>query len=204
MGGAEEGLFSRAVTALCPFRLLPWSSLGPEQRPCGAGRVLREPEEAHAGIDMPSAPPEGLGYGVGASYPQHAYRQIAQGRHDARTITLPDLAPILVEDHVSNPVQAVLDSPVTPHQVEKPLRCFLARSSVAGQTVHCLSPGRAAVQGRHVPFYAKDCPRVGEVEVVPQLITEPDPPAFDPTVPLVECLRLRGKKIPDAAAGYRP
>jgi len=153
---------------------------------------------------MPSAPPQGLGYGVGAGQSQDAYRQIAQSRHDARTIALPDLTPILVEDHVSNPVEAVLDRPVTPYQTEEPLGCLLIRSSVTGHAVDRLGPGIAAVQPCHVTLYPEHCPHIWEVEVVPQLITDPDPAGFDSTVPLVECLRLRGKKIPDAAAGYRP
>lgn len=75
---------------------------------------------------------------------------------------------------------------------------------MASHAVDRLGVGIASVQPGHVTFYLEDRLCIREVQVVPQLITDPDPADLDPAMPLVECLRLRGEKIPGSAVRYQP
>jgi hypothetical protein len=58
---------------------------------------------------------------------ERADDEVAQAGHDLRRGPSADLGAILGEGHIPDPVQAVLDRPVTPQEVGKPGRAGLGR-----------------------------------------------------------------------------
>jgi hypothetical protein len=56
------------------------------------------------------------------SPPQQADGQVAKGGHHLRAVALADLAVVLIEGHVADPVQAVFDLPLAACQPAKARR----------------------------------------------------------------------------------
>ncbi len=73
--------------------------------------------ERAAGMSADGA--AGGGDVAGAGPPVEADRQVAQGRHDGRSVTGPDLGEVLGEGHAPHPVQPVLDAPMRSQRVRE-------------------------------------------------------------------------------------
>jgi hypothetical protein len=80
--------------------------------------------QTKACIHVTAQPARALGNAGCAGETQNADRQVAQGRHEARPVPLAHLTAVLIEGHISDPVERVLDSPVTSHQSEDVLGCL--------------------------------------------------------------------------------
>jgi hypothetical protein len=68
---------------------------------------------------------KGLGNVFCSEVAQQANGEVPQGSHDVRCILSPDLATILVQGDVSDPMEAVFNGPVASVQLKQPLRIRL-------------------------------------------------------------------------------
>jgi len=67
---------------------------------------------------VPAEATQALGYEAEAEEAEDADDEVAHGGHDAGRRAGADLGAVLVERHVTDPVTAVLDRPVTADQLE--------------------------------------------------------------------------------------
>ena len=71
-----------------------------------------------------------------ASQTDHADGQIAQGCHDLGRGAGADLGPVFIEGNVPDPVDSVLDAPMSPPQGEEPLRTGPGRRQAGNSVSH--------------------------------------------------------------------
>ena len=92
-----------------------------------ADKRLRRPgrlqtDHAKRAMGFGSIIAQGLGNVRLMGQAQEANRQVPQGGHDTRGGFRADLGPVFVKGDIPDPVQAILDGPVPPVQLQQPLR----------------------------------------------------------------------------------
>ena len=154
-----------------------------------------EAQEAEGCSQVQGAVPEGCGDVPGPGKAEKANGKVPQPGHCLGGRPLTDTAVIFIKGHVAHPVDAVFDRPVAPVQFQKlPGGCLaLGEACDANRNVAILFP---TVQASHDTFHPEDLMGVGEVDVVFQLFTRPDPTCLQAAVPLVGGFLLRGEKPP--------
>lgn len=173
-----------------------WASVCCDSSGCACGQA----DQTQARLNAARAPAGGLGQGLSSRDAQETDRDISQRCHDLRAASFSDLAAILVERHVTHVVQTVLDRPVASYKPQKPFGCAPIRSPKTRQAIdHFVSRVRA-VEVRNRPLQPKRRVRVGKLQIVPKLFAQLNLARLDPSVRLVQCARLRGKKAPGKGA----
>jgi len=117
---------------------------------CGS----RTGDERQSAVWVAGVSAESGGDVRGADQAQERDGGVAQGSHDLRRGPAADLAAVLVEGHVSHPMQTVLDPPMSSRQLEQALRARLVRRKTGDQIVRLLpadsAPGDAGDQTGHL------------------------------------------------------
>jgi len=209
-GGGGEGAASgsSAVLGRRGGRRRPWGGHRAVRagRLTGLGRRVREgdstrpsdqTDQSHGALDVPGAPADGLGDEAGPGQTQKADGQIAQRRHPPGAVALTDLAAILIVDHVSDPMESILNDPVASDQIEQTAGVCLGRAGPARQSVDDFFPRTTSVQLAALPLETENHLSVRKIQVVAQLIADAGLSSLDPSMALVPCLGLRGEKTPN-------
>ncbi len=145
---------------------------------------------------------QGLGQVRLVGQAQEADRQVPEGGHDLWGGVRADLGAVFVKGHIPDPVQAVLDGPMPPAPLQQVLRRGPLRRRARDRKGDVLAQ-RAPGEGRGDPFNPQDLPRVGKCQIVLQRGADPDAAGFDPAMPFVNGLVLRGEMPPAPARQYR-
>jgi len=126
---------------------------------------------------------------------QQVQRDVAQRCHRLRSSARADPASVFVERDIAYPMDLVLDCPVAPMKLEesgsgRPL------SREAREAEMDLALGIGAIQVGDDRLDPEGPRGMREVDVLRRVLSRPDPPHFDPSVPAAVLDVGRGKKTP--------
>lgn len=108
-----------------------------------------------------------------------------------------DLGVIFIEGYIPNIMEAILDLPLPPIQLQQPLGTGLLEGQT-GKAVDDFFGFLLALEMGDLAPDAKDLSYVGELDVVIQLGTRPDLANLQAPMALIDRLVLRGENRPDA------
>ena len=168
-----------------------------------AAKRLRRPgrlqtDHAKRAMGFGSIIAQGLGNVRLMGQAQEADRQVPQGGHDPRGGFRADLGPIFVKGHIPDPVQAILDGPVPPAQLQQPLWRRPRRRRAGDGKGDILAQGAPGEVGG-AAVNPQDLLRVGKRQIALQRVADPEAAGFDPAMPFVNGLVLRGETSPAGA-----
>lgn len=158
--------------------------------PLGA-RLQADQTQSRAGGS--TVVPHGGGDVRSADKAEQADRQVSKRGHHLGACPLAHLRAILVEGDVPDPVEPVLDRPVSSDEFEQPAGRCLFRGQAGNALDDLMAKGRP-VQLPNGSFYLEDLPTVGEFHVVVEVGADPDLAYLDAAVTLIDRFGVRGKK----------
>jgi hypothetical protein len=138
----------------------------------------------------------------GAGATQDPDGEIAQRRHGMGGGAPAQARAVFIEGHIADPMQAIFNAPMAPIEIEKACGVGLGGGE-AGQPVDHLVAEQCVIGAPPPPLDAKDLPAVGELHVVVERRTGPDPPLLQPAMALIDAAVLRGEKPPGRGVGCR-
>lgn len=158
--------------------------------------------QAENGGEIASAVPDTRGDTGRACETEETDGHVSKGRHQLGRLTLANLGPIFVVDHVAHPMEG-LDFPMTSDQLqESPGRGLLRRETT--DAVDDLVTLRTSIQILEDPLDLKHLLAMGKCLVADKLCTGPDSTLFDAAVTFIYRFVLRGKKSLDPVAECSP
>ena len=162
----------------------------------GSGREY--PDQTENGVEIASAVPDTRCDTGRACETEETDGHVSKGRHQLGRLTLANLGPIFVVDHVTHPMEG-LDFPMTSDQLqESPGRGLLRRETA--DAVDGLVTSQAPIQILEDPLDSKHLLAMGKGLVADEVRTGPDSTLFDAAVTFIYRFVLRGKKSLDPVA----
>lgn len=164
-------------------RRRPWAS--------GSESGDHETEEAQHAQALAGPITKGLSNIGGASHAQQGKDEVAQAGHHLSSCSFADLAAILIQGDIPDPVAAIFNRPMITVQGEQAGRAGLFRSQ-AGQAIDGFSAEFARNDFGDVALDAEDLGRIREGEIAGQFGAGPDLAGFQPAVGFIGGGVLRG------------
>ncbi len=160
-------------------------------------------EQCQGPLPVPGKLTQSLGDVSEAGQPEATDGEVPQSRKGARCVPSAYLGAVLVKGHISDPVQPVLDLPMSPDQFPDPgsIGCL---GPEAGDPVNGFLTSFAALAVLNVTHDAEHLAHVRKVKVVIKGGTGLDRALLKATVPLTDRYRRRGKKRPGSVLPGRP
>lgn len=125
-----------------------------------------EADEREGFVVVGSMSPQGRGDGPMPSSAQETEGKITKGGQHLRRSATADLAAVLVEGDIANPMHAVLDAPVSPPKGEQSVGVGSVRWQAGHRVGHVV---RGFAPASDPSFYATDLGQGGPIAVAHQL-----------------------------------
>ena len=126
--------------------------------------------------------------------PQQANGEVTQAGHELRTTLGTYLGAVLIKGHIPYIVAAVLNAPMSPIQTQQLLGSGHLRSQI-GETIDQFLMTHVRVEVSDPPPDTEDLTPMRELQILVESGTGPNGPLFQPPMPLVQRLKVRGAVV---------